>query len=136
MNSIAEFLFPAPATRSAPAIISWWEKRRLAYNVAVGVTGLFSYGLSSIIMLLPPHGQGGPIPIPLILLFGVMANICYLFGPVTEIVLNHLFGTRLLPTGPALYRMGLTFSIGLTILPIFIASIDFAIRVIRALFFA
>ena len=44
MNALTEFLFAAPAPRSTPAIIAWWERRRLAYNAWVGGAGLVSLG--------------------------------------------------------------------------------------------
>ena len=37
---------------------------------------------------------------------------------LAEYFLHRIFGPKLLPTGPALYRMGLTFSVGLTLIPI------------------
>ncbi len=45
MTALSEFLFPAPAKRTAGAILGWWEKRRLSYNAAVGSAGLVSVGL-------------------------------------------------------------------------------------------
>ena len=37
MSAITEFLFPAPAKRTVGGIVTWWEKRRLAYNVVVNL---------------------------------------------------------------------------------------------------
>ena len=42
MNTLVEFLFPAPARRTTPAIITWWERRRLAFNAWVGAAGMVS----------------------------------------------------------------------------------------------
>lgn len=116
-TALTEFLFPAPARRSTPAIITWWERRRLAYNACVGAAGMVSLttvGLFSTLM-----GGDGFFPAGLILsaVFGVMANLCYCLGPAAEVLLEKLWGRRLLPTGPTLYRMGLTFSVGLALLP-------------------
>ena len=48
MSAITEFLYPTPAKRTVGGIVKWWEKRRLAYNVAVGASGLFSLVLTRI----------------------------------------------------------------------------------------
>jgi hypothetical protein len=127
MNTMAKFLFPAPAKRSPAAIFSWWESRRLAYNGMVGVTGIFSLGIMTVIGSLPP-GSTPPPPIPLVLLYGILANACYCFGPLVECALEMLWPRKLLPTGPALFRMGLTFSLGLTVLPIMLMAWAWLIR--------
>jgi hypothetical protein len=116
MSALTEFLFPAPAPRSVAKIILWWERRRLAYNVAVGGAGLVSLGvLTAAASLL--RGSGTLPPWPAVAIFGVLANVCYLLGPCVEIVALRVWGRSLLPVGPALYRMGLTFSVGLALLP-------------------
>ena len=66
--------------------------------------------------------------------FGLMANVCYFLGPLAEITVEKLSGGKILPTGPALYRMGLTFSVGLTLLPTLMAGMDLAFRILRWLF--
>lgn len=117
MHALTEFLFAAPAPRSTPAIIAWWERRRLAYNAWVGGAGLVSLGTVGLFNALV--GGEGMFPEALVLaaVFGGMANLCYCFGPATEILFEKLWGRRVLPAGPTLYRMGLTFSVGLALLP-------------------
>jgi len=130
MTSLTEFLFPAPARRTAGAIVGWWESRRLAYNVWVGSAGLVSLGVNFAMRLLfgdPIHPTQALIPVTV---FAVMANLCYLFGPATEILIQKVWGHRLLPTGPTLFRMGLTFSVGLALLPSLLLTILGVVRVI------
>lgn len=114
MSALTEFLFPAPAQRTVGSILRWWEKRRLAYNVAVGCAGLVSlgtaYAQAALLDFQPP-------PLLAAVAFGLAANLCYLFGPAVEVAIDKLFGRSVLPTGPSLYRMGLTFSVGLALLP-------------------
>lgn len=120
MTQLAEFLFPAPAERRADAIWAWWENRRLAYNAWVGTAGAFTVGVGLLLSVLPPGGQGAP-PLGIwqpIALFGLMANVCYTSGAMVEILAYKVFGRGMLPVGPALYRMGLTFSVGLALLPV------------------
>lgn len=130
MNTLTRFLFPAPAARSAAAIFVWWEARRPAYNAVVGATGIFSLGLMALIGNLPPGATQLP-PTPLILLYGVFANACYSFGALAECALEMIWPRKLLPTGPVLFRMGLTFSVGLTLLPVMIMGWDWLIRVAK-----
>ena len=132
MNDLTEFLFPAPARRSTPAIITWWERRRLAYNATVGAAGLVS--LASVGLFNTLMGGEGVFPEALILaaVFGGMANLCYFFGPTAELLFEKLWGRRVLPTGPMLYRMGLTFSVGLALLPTLLTVMLAAARVVLA----
>jgi len=127
MKTIAHFLFPAPAERSPARIFIWWESRRLAYNAVVGATGVFSLGIMALIGSLPPGSSELP-PVPLVILYGIGANLCYCFGPLVEYALELIWPRKLLPTGPALFRMGLTFSLGLTVLPIAVMALDWVVR--------
>ena len=74
----------------------------------------------SLIALIPPGLPGARVPLLGVLAFGGMANVCYLLGPAVEIALEKLWGEKLwgetlLPVGPGLSRMGLTFSVGLAL---------------------
>jgi hypothetical protein len=73
------------------------------------------------------HPEQAIIPITV---FGVMANVCYLLGPVTEIVIQKLWGNRVLPTGPSLFRIGLTFSVGLALFPTLLVAIMTVVRTV------
>lgn len=130
MTALSEFLFPAPARRSIGSIIGWWERRRLAYNAIVGTAGVFSLGVANLLLAIPPYGHGG-IPVGAVLVVGIAANLCYSMGAAAEIAIEKGSGGRILPTGPALYRMGLTFSVGLVLMPTLIASFDWLVRFIR-----
>jgi hypothetical protein len=129
-NSVAEFLFAPPARRSSPAIVAWWERRRLAYNAAVGAAGMVSLVSVAAVSGL----AGGEAVFPGVLIaagvFGVMANLCYCLGPAAELLIHKLWGRGVLPTGPALYRMGLTFSVGLALLPTLLSGMLLAARVV------
>jgi hypothetical protein len=137
MSQLTEFLFPAPAERRPGAIWLWWEKRRLAYNVWVGSAGLVTVLVGAVISLLPPAPLGPPplsvIWIP-IAIFGALANVFYTSGAVIEVLVNKVWGHQVLPVGPALYRMGLTFSVGLALFPTLILVIGWILRVVTGLF--
>ena len=134
MASLTEFLFPAPARRTLGGILHWWESRRLKYNLLVGASGVTSLALVRIFTWLPPDRQRFPFPLGIVIAFGVAANICYTFGPAIEIAIEKIWGRKLLPTGPTLFRMGLTFSLGLSQLPTLIAAFDWVFRIVHALF--
>ena len=132
---IQEVLFPLPAVRRTPfGILTWWESRRLVFNLIVGATGLVTLGTIAAISMIPPGLPRFLPPIPLILAYGALANICYTFGPVVEIGLQQLWKDRVLPVGPALFRQGLAFSVGLTMLPVIVASGTWVARLALWLF--
>lgn len=134
MKAVTEFLFPAPAKRTVGSIIGWWEKRRLPYNLLVGGAGLFSLTWGTLLLALPPFSTFQLFPWQGVLAFGLLANFCYLLGPATEILIEKIWGREVLPTGPVLYRMGLTFSVGLALLPSLIITIAWVARVVFAIF--
>lgn len=133
-NGLVDFLFPAPAPRTTGGIVKWWEKRRLAYNAIVGGSGILSLGLLKLFTSLPPDPHTIPILLTPIIVYGTLANICYTLGPAAELLLEKLFKRKLLPTGPVLFRMGLTFSVGLTMLPVLLAVFDWVIRIVVGIF--
>ena len=124
---LADFLYPEPAERRVGAIIGWWEKRRLPYNLIVGGTGLvtmtFAAALTAVVATLQPVDlvRGA-------IWWGVWANVCYSLGPAVEIALQKLFGRRLLPAGPLLFRAGVTIAAGVTLLPIIPLTIGFILN--------
>jgi hypothetical protein len=132
MTALADFLFPAHAGRSTVEIIAWWEARRLPYNLLVGGAGLLSLVLTSLLAALPPFGGDVPFMWAPIVAFGIMANVCYLIGPVLDVCITRMWKGEVLPTGPALYRMGLTFSVGLALFPTLIMLIAWIVRIVSA----
>lgn len=131
MSDLVEFLFPAPAPRRPGAILAWWERRRLPYNLAVGAAGVVSLLTVTLLSWLPPAApQLGLPPWQPVVAFGVLANVCYLLGPAVEITVEKLWGRQILPTGPSLYRMGLTFSVGLALLPALVMIIMWVARIV------
>jgi hypothetical protein len=134
MSALTEFLYPVPAKRTVGGIVKWWEKRRFAYNIAVGAAGLVSLGIGTFFAAIPPLGALVLPPWQAVVGFGVMANVCYGLGPTAEILIEKLWGRQVLPSGPALYRMGLTFSIGLALFPALLMVIIWVARVLSLVF--
>jgi hypothetical protein len=131
---IGDILYPVAANRrTVGSIIGWWESRRLTYNVFVGSAGLLTLGVLRLIAFLPPRLPAAP-PWQLVVVYGVLANVCYSFGWVLEAGAQRLWGDRVRPLGPPLFRQGVAFSVGLTMLPIVLASGSWVIRAVLALF--
>ncbi len=116
---LVRLLYPAPAQRRACAIIAWWERRRPLYNLVVGACGVWTLGLHTLV-----HGPP-PEPAVAVVAVGIMANIAYTLGPVVEVTTTCLWGRRVLPVGPLLFRQGVLFSVGLTlVLPVIILTLN------------
>ena len=57
-------------------------------------------------------------------MYAVLANVMYTGGWAAELALRPLFGRRTPVVGATIFRYGLAFSLGLTVLPIPVAAID------------
>lgn len=133
MTALTKLLFPLPALRRSPEMLfAWWESRRIAYNAIVGGAGLVTIGTLQCISFLPPHL---PLQVPwqVVAAYGIAANVCYSLGYLTEWLLDRLWGDDVAPVGPTLFRHGLVFSVGLTVLPIGIAWVGYLVSAARAL---
>lgn len=129
MSTLTKFFFRYPDhATSSWSIVNWWESRRLAYNLSVGAAGVISLMAVEILTLLPPHPVHLRIPWQGVAAYAVLANISYSAGPLAELTIRRLWGDELDPVGPALFRYGFAFSIGLTLLPIGLAMIAWLTR--------
>ena len=117
MAALASVLFPEPSLRRSPgAVIGWWERRRPLFNLVVGATGLVTLsvlGLAAggVIFAQPGLWLG-------VTAYGVAANVCYSFGAPLELLLERWLGRETYGLGPALFRYGLVYSVGLTLFPL------------------
>jgi hypothetical protein len=122
MATLAAVLFPEPTLRRHPlALLRWWEAKRPTYNAIVGTSGL----LALLVLHLTAFPVSGLLELKtwaISVAFGVAANICYSAGWVSELVLQRLLGREAYGLGPALFRHGLVFSVGLTWFPVGIAA--------------
>jgi hypothetical protein len=134
MSKLVEFLYPLPELRSSPlSLLKWWESRRPAFNLIIGGTGLVTMGAVRLISALPPNPWGVTLfqELPIVVAYAILANLCYTGGFFTELVMRKFLGAGAPRPGPALLRMGLTFSVGLTLFPTAIAVIDWVVRIVR-----
>ena len=132
VSALTRLLFPAPAeVRSTASIFRWWESRRLTFNVIVGATGMVTLAAMNLIALLPPLSVRLGVFWPGIILYGFFANLFYSLGFVTEAAMQRVWHDETPRVGPALFRQGLVFSVGLTLFPIALMSINWAFQVLR-----
>lgn len=135
MTSLVDRLFPLPDYRRTPlTLLRWWESRRLLYNGIVGATGLVTLSGISVLTALPPISE--PMPLSLALagatVYGVAANVFYSMGWGIEVLARKLWGREAPYMGPALFRQGVIFSVGLTLLPLFVFFLAWVLQVVLA----
>ena len=136
MSQLVEVLYPLPDIRRTPlSLLRWWESRRLTFNKAVGTAGLVTLAGFSVMALLPPNPMRvSDLPALLVgaAVYGVLANGCYSLGWLAEMAAQRLWGRRAPDIGPLLFRQGLIFSVGLTLLPLLLAVFIWVVRVVAA----
>ena len=131
-SALVRFLYPAPAERRPGAILKWWERRRVPFNLIVGVCGGTTLSTAALLSA----GPAGLLQVwqPL-LVCAILANVCYSLGAGVEIAVNSLWGRRVLPVGPTLFRQGVIFSVGLTlVLPTILGTLFAIARILGAIF--
>jgi hypothetical protein len=134
MTALVRLLYPLPDLRRSPlTLLGWWERRRPAFNLVVGITGLVTVAVTDTIFWLTP-GVKLHVPLFVIVVYGVAANVCYSLGFAIELLLERLWGSEVAPVGPVLFRQGLLFSVGVTLLPIGIAWMEWLATVLELLF--
>jgi hypothetical protein len=132
VSALTRLLFPAPAeVRNTAAIFRWWESRRLPYNVIVGATGLVTIAAIKLIAILPPLSMSVPVFWPAVAAYGFFANLFYTLGFATEAAMQRAWRDETPRVGPALFRQGLIFSVGLTLFPIALMGIGWTFQVVR-----
>lgn len=123
MTALTRFFFRTAIDRpTAWTTVEWWESRRLVYNAVVGAAGLVTISWVTLLHAVIPGWGFQLVPWQLPVAYGVMANLCYTFGWGAELALRRLVGDNAAPAGAAIFRYGFVFSVGLTILPAFVAT--------------
>ncbi|HEU4752386.1 MAG TPA: hypothetical protein VFU47_04685 [Armatimonadota bacterium] len=135
MSKLVEVLYPLPDLRRTPlSLLGWWESRRLLYNRVVGAAGLFTLLANAALMTFVPHPTPLDVRAMLVVsaVYGLAANVCYSLGWLLEVVALAVWGRSAPRLGPLLFRQGLIFSVGLTLLPVLFASVSWVVRVVLA----
>lgn len=106
-------------------IVGWWEIRRVVFNLAVGFMGAITCVLLLATAFLAERILGEPIGLPdpplvgvfLIVLYGVLANVCYTGGWVAEILVRAVWRAEAGRFGEIAFSLGLVFAMALTLMP-------------------
>ena len=114
--TLQKVLFEPTLLRSPLRVVHWWESRRLFYNLVVGTAGIASVATLTVVDSLF-RGHFSPVPWQPIVIYGVLANLCYTSGWMIENLAERWLKRPVYGLGPALFRYGLAFSVGLTLLP-------------------
>jgi hypothetical protein len=117
---------------ASPDAWTWWQSRRLRYNLALGAAGWVAYGATLGLFT----GFGHPLSVSwqgvasmtlflsvAYLVFMGVANVCYLIGPATEVWVR--------PKDLGLYRKG-AFAMGFwssVALPFAIPALGFSLLI-------
>ena len=129
MAALSSVLFPEPTLRRTPgAVIGWWERRRPLFNLVVGATGLVT--VSVIVLAAGPGMVSQPGLWLGVTAYGVAANVCYSLGAPLELLLERWLGRHTYGLGPALFRYGLVYSVGLTLFPLALGAFAVAAKLL------
>lgn len=128
-----DVLYPLPEVRRGPlGLLRWWESRRLVYNKVVGATGLFT--LAGVLVFGRERAElFAPGLVVAVAAYAMLANVCYTLGWLTELLARRVWGEDAPEMGPLLFRQGLIFSVGLTLLPLGVVIMHAALRLVLAL---
>jgi hypothetical protein len=131
MSGLTRYFFtPVYAPRSAWSVIGWWESRRTLYNATLAVAGSLSLAAIQLMGLALPETRA-PFPWVIVLVYAILANICYSLGPAVDLLIRRRWGDEYAAVGPTLFRYGFVFAIGLTLLPIPLAMLQLLLRLLH-----
>jgi hypothetical protein len=107
------------------AIIKWWEIRRIAFNIAVGICGVITLAVLLVVAAVASSKLNEPLGLPdppiiavfAVITYAVGANICYTGGWVIELVVKKVWGERSGAFWQIAFLLGMLFSIILTLSP-------------------
>jgi len=110
---------------SAWDVIGWWESRRIPFNLIVGSAGILSCMVVGIvaagasILFDSDFGLPNPTLFALvgILLYGIMANICFTGGWLAELLVLRVWPREADRFATVSFSSGLVFSVLLTLTP-------------------
>ncbi len=93
--------------RSLFSLLLWWEQRRSVYNLVVGLTGLPSLLIFSLLGLAFPAVIAA-------FFYAMCANVCFCLGAPAEIIARAIWKDKAAHVGPVLFSLGTIFSVILT----------------------
>lgn len=114
-------------------VVTWWEARRIPYNLVVGTAGLLGLLLFIWFNKLPPKLVPEETVEPLsVILFGVGANFFYTAGSIAELVARTVWREKIQDLGPQLLLAGWLFSVMLALFPALASFVGWLWRALGA----
>lgn len=103
-------------------IVAWWELRRVPYNLIVGIVGTPCLLLFYLFVFLADELRPGEDAVEQMALFAApfLINIAYTAGWIGELFLKVFWKQESPVIGPALFKLGLSFSLGCLVVPPFL----------------
>jgi len=107
--------------KPALVVLLWWERRRIVFNLVVLAAGIVTVATVLLVgsRLVDP-GEDVVEPVALVaavLVYAFLANACYCLGWVTELLWAGGDPSRTAPLRARVFRLGLWFSVAVTLLP-------------------
>jgi hypothetical protein len=107
--------------------VAWWEIRRIPFNLLILAVGLVSGFVVALIgTRVFKSSQDLGSPFLAVAIYAVAANLCYTLGWITELLWAWGNTARTEEIRPRVFRVGLIFSTGLTLLPALAVSMIWA----------
>ncbi len=101
--------------------ILWWEIRRILFNLILLAAGTVSLVLIFLVLSWIPSATDGVQSVFAIFMYVVSANVIYTLGWISELLWSGGDTRRTATVRPRVFRMGLMFSAGITLLPAVLA---------------
>jgi len=111
--------------------VVWWERRRIPFNAIVLVAGAVSLVVVELIgsyFVAPGEDVEEPLGIIAgVVAYGIAANLAYTLGWVSELLWSWGDTTRTEEFRSRVFRIGVIFSVIVTLLPVVLIPIAWAI---------
>ena len=112
-------LTPPEESRPWWKVITWWEVRRIPCNLIVGCVGFVCLLLFFLFIHLAHELTPGEDAVEPMALFiaPILFNVAYTGGWIAELMLRIVWREQTSRIAPALFKLGLTFSLFVVMLP-------------------
>jgi len=120
VKEFLNWLFADPDKgHSLLSVVAWWEKRRIPFNIIVGLYGAICFVIFSVAIETSGHLQPGEDAVePIILIVApVGINILYTLGWLVEVPVRFIRPTLSAKFGPVLFKLGLGLGLLLITMP-------------------
>jgi hypothetical protein len=118
-------------------VIRWWELRRIAYNLIVGLATVATISIMLFVAVICDKVMGEPIGMPDprfairgAIIYAVMANVCFTGSWLVELLIVRAWGFRHQQFARVAFGLGLLVSVALTLLPAALTVVSAAVALV------